>query len=114
MSISRFSVALLVTFAIAASAARPVRAQTAEGAIKSGVITDMNGPLAGASGRGSLEAARMAADEFGNAINGRPIEILSADHQNKPDIGAAIVRRWFDVHHVNCVADMLNSAVRFY
>ena len=55
----------------------------------------------------------MAAEEFGFSISGRPVEILSADHQNKPDIGAAIVRRWFDVGNVNAVADIANSAVGF-
>jgi branched-chain amino acid transport system substrate-binding protein len=113
MSTSRFPVALLVIFAVAASAARPAHAQGSGSPIKIGVITDMNGPLASATGRGSVEAARIAAEEFGNAINGQPIEILSADHQNKPDIGAAIVRRWFDVEHVNVAADIANSAVGF-
>jgi branched-chain amino acid transport system substrate-binding protein len=90
----------------------PTSPQTSEG-IKVGVITDMNGPLSSATGRGSVEAARMAAEVFGFSINGRRIEILSADHQNKPDIGASIVRRWFDVEHVDVVADIANSAVGF-
>src|SRR4029077_4440169 len=105
--------ALCLNFAVAAGVAGPAHSQTSEGAIKVGVVTDMNGPLASATGRGSLEAARMAAEEFGFSINGRRIEILSADHQNKPDIGAAIVRRWFDVEHVDAVADIANSAVGF-
>jgi branched-chain amino acid transport system substrate-binding protein len=113
MSILRLPLALCLNFAVAAGVAGPAHSQTSEGAIKVGVVTDMNGPLASATGRGSLEAARMAAEEFGFSINGRPIEILSADHQNKPDIGAAIVRRWFDVDHVNVVADIANSAVGF-
>jgi branched-chain amino acid transport system substrate-binding protein len=113
MCIPRLPFALCLIFSIAAFAAGPAHSQTAEGAVKIGVITDMNGPLASATGRGSLEAARMAAEEFGYSINGRSIEILSADHQNKPDIGAAIVRRWFDVDHVNVAADIANSAVGF-
>ena len=64
-----------------------------ESSVKIGVMADMNGPLSTASGRGSLEAARMAAEEFNWSVNGKPIEIISADHQNKPDIGAAIARR---------------------
>ncbi len=55
----------------------------------------------------------MAAEEFDFSINGRRIEILTADHQNKPDIGSAIVRRWFDVEHVDVIADIANSAVGF-
>jgi branched-chain amino acid transport system substrate-binding protein len=110
--ISKLAFAPCLIFFLTAAGLQPTYSQVAE-AIKIGVITDMTGPLASASGRGSLEAARMAAEEFGNSINGRPIEILSADHQNKPDIGAAIVRRWFDVEHVNVVADIANSAVGF-
>jgi branched-chain amino acid transport system substrate-binding protein len=113
MPILRLPLALCLIFSIAAGVAGPAHGQIPEAAIRIGVITDINGPLASATGRGSVEAARMAAEEFGSSINGRPIEILSADHQNKPDIGAAIVRRWFDVEHVNVVADIANSAVGF-
>src|ERR1700674_2519423 len=113
MSISRLPFALVLIVSVAAGLAGPALSQSPEGVIKVGVITDMNGPLASASGPGSVEAARMAAEEFGLSISGRPIEILSADHQNKPDIGAAIVRRWFDVEHVDAIADIANSAVGF-
>lgn len=84
-----------------------------ESSVKIGVMADMNGPLSTASGRGSLEAVRMAADEFNWSVNGKPIEIISADHQNEPDIGAAIARRWFDVEHIDVIADLTNSAVGF-
>ena len=113
MSILRLPLALCLNFAVAAGVAGPTHSQISEQPIKVGVITDMNGPLASATGRGSVEAARMAAEEFGFSISGRPVEILSADHQNKPDIGAAIVRRWFDVGNVNAVArrGLVNGAV---
>jgi branched-chain amino acid transport system substrate-binding protein len=81
--------------------------------LRAAAKVDMNGPLSTASGRGSLEAARMAAEEFNWSVNGKPIEIISADHQNKPDIGAAIARRWFDVEHIDVIADLTNSAVGF-
>jgi branched-chain amino acid transport system substrate-binding protein len=55
----------------------------------------------------------MAAEEFGNTINGAQVEILAGDHQNKPDIGAAIARRWFDLEHVDAITDLVNSAVAF-
>jgi branched-chain amino acid transport system substrate-binding protein len=113
MSISRLPFAVGLIVSVAVGLAGPALSQSPDGVIKVGVITDMSGPLASASGRGSLEAARMAAEEFGFSINGRRIEILSADHQNKPDIGAAIVRRWFDVEHVDAIADIANSAVGF-
>lgn len=96
---------------VAAIAATPTRPQAGDEVIKIGVITDMNGQLASATGRGSVEAAHMAAEEFGASIAGRRIQILEADHQNKPDIGSAIVRQWFDADHVGAVADIANSAV---
>jgi len=74
-------------------------------AIRIGVLTDMSGPFATAMGPGSVEAAKMAAEEFGGAINGKPIRILQADHQNKPDIASAIAREWFDRDNVQAIAD---------
>lgn len=81
--------------------------------IKIGVLNDRSGAYADLGGEGSVIAARMAAEEYGNAINGAPIEIISADHQNKPDIGLGIVRRWFDTEKVDVVADISNSGVGF-
>jgi branched-chain amino acid transport system substrate-binding protein len=89
------------------------RAQISNDTIKIGVMADMNGPLSTAGGRGSVEAARMAAEEFGGSIADKHIEIVSADHQNKPDIGAAIARQWFNVEHVDVITDLANSAVGF-
>jgi branched-chain amino acid transport system substrate-binding protein len=101
----------LILLAIAAGIASPGAVRGAGDSIKIGVMADMNGPLASASGPGSFEAARMAADEFGWSINGKRIEVISADHQNKPDLGVVIARRWFDVEHVDVIADLSNSAV---
>jgi branched-chain amino acid transport system substrate-binding protein len=92
--------------------ALPAQAEMSGGKIKIGVLTDLSGPYEQNSGVGSVEAAKMAADEFGNTINGVPVEIVSADHQNKPDIGAAIARR-FDLDGVDAVTDLVNSAVGF-
>ncbi len=83
------------------------------GKVKVGVLTDLSGPYEQNSGQGVVEAAKMAAEEFSGKVNGVPIEIVSADHQNKPDIGAAIARRWFDLEGVEAVADLVNSAVGF-
>lgn len=74
-------------------------------AIRIGVLTDMNGVFATAMGPGSVEAARMAAEEFGGKIHGKPIEILQADHQNKPDIATSLARRWFEQDGVQAIAD---------
>ena len=81
--------------------------------VKIGVLTDLAGPYEQNSGAGSVEAAKMAAEEFGNKINGAPIEIVSADHQNKPDVGASIARHWFDLDGVDAVTDLVNSGVAF-
>ena len=55
----------------------------------------------------------MAAEEFGGKVNGKPIEIIAGDHQNKPDLGASIANRWFDVDKVDAITDLVNSAVAF-
>ena len=66
------------------------------GVVKIGVITDMSGLYADLGGEGSVTAARMAAEEFGNRVAGVPIEVVGADHQNKPDVGANKIREWYD------------------
>jgi branched-chain amino acid transport system substrate-binding protein len=101
------SLAAVLAFATAA------HAQIAGGKVKIGVLTDLSGPYEQNSGVGSVEAAKMAAEELGNAINGTPVEIIAGDHQNKPDLGAAITRRWFDLEHVDAITDLVNSAVAF-
>jgi branched-chain amino acid transport system substrate-binding protein len=79
--------------------------------VKIGILNDMNGPFADQSGKGSVVAAQMAAEEFAGQGGGFKVEILSADHQNKPDIGAQIVREWVDRDGVAAVADAVNSGV---
>jgi len=100
----------LAAFIVFATAAH---AQLSGNKVKIGVLTDLSGPYEQNSGAGSVEAAKMAAEEFGNKVNGAPIEIVAADHQNKPDIGAAIARKWFDLDEVDAVTDLVNSAVGF-
>jgi branched-chain amino acid transport system substrate-binding protein len=79
--------------------------------IKVGILNDMNGPFADQSGRGSVVAAQMAAEEFAALGGGLKVEIVSADHLNKPDVGAQIVREWVDRDGVTAVADAVNSGV---
>lgn len=78
---------------------------------KIGVLTDMTGILSSSLGAGSVDGARMAIEDFGETVNGQPVELVFADHQNKPDIGAAIARKWFDVDGVDAILDIGNSAV---
>lgn len=83
----------------------------AEASLKIGVLTDMNGPLSAYFGAGSVAAAKLAVEDFGPTVLGRTIEVISADHQNKPDAALGILRQWFDVEGVDAVADLGNSAV---
>lgn len=78
--------------------------------VKIGVITDMSGTYADLSGRGSVLAAQMAVEEFGGKALGKPITVLSADHQNKADIASSRARSWFDTDGVDMVIDFPNSS----
>jgi ABC-type branched-subunit amino acid transport system substrate-binding protein len=86
-------------------------AEISGGVVKLGVLTDETGVLSSPSGEGSIEATRMAVEDFGSKAAGKPIEIIHADHQNKTDIGAAIARRWINVDGVDAIVDVPNSAI---
>jgi branched-chain amino acid transport system substrate-binding protein len=79
--------------------------------VRIGVLTDMTGPYGDAAGAGSVTAANLAVADFGPTVLGRKIEVISADHQNKPDVGVSIARTWFDTKGVDMVTDLTNSAV---
>ncbi len=79
--------------------------------IRVGVLTDMGGQLADIGGKGGIEAVRMAVEDFGPTLLNRPIEVISADHQNRADLGSSIATRWFDAEGVEMITDLLNSAV---
>jgi branched-chain amino acid transport system substrate-binding protein len=81
-----------------------------DGPLKLGLILDMSSLYADITGVGSETAAKMAAEDFGGKVLGRPIEILAADHQNKADIAAEIARKWFDTEHVEALMDVAASA----
>ncbi|MGU3496216.1 ABC transporter substrate-binding protein [Xanthobacteraceae bacterium A53D] len=81
--------------------------------VKIGILNDQSGLYADLAGPGSVEAARMAIDEFGGSVLGKKIELVFADHQNKADIGAAKAREWFSQDGVDVIADFSNSSVGF-
>jgi branched-chain amino acid transport system substrate-binding protein len=87
------------------------RAQISDGVIKIGVMNDMSGLYADLTGPGSVLAAKMAVEDFGAAAKGMKVEIVSADHQNKPDVGSTIARTWYDVDKVDAIADVPTSSV---
>jgi len=98
---------------LAMSAAARVQAAPPTKTVKLGVITDMAGSLAAQSGRGSVIAAQMAIDDcLARECAGMTIELVSADHQNKPDIAVGIVRKWIDVDGVDAVTDIIQAGVQ--
>jgi branched-chain amino acid transport system substrate-binding protein len=86
-------------------------AQISDDAVKIGVLTDMNGPAATATGQGSVTSAQMAVEDFGGKVLGKPIVVIVGDHQDKPDIGAGMARRWYDTEQVDLIVDVPVSAV---
>lgn len=85
--------------------------QDPEKVIKIGVLSDMSGLYADLGGKGSVVAAQMAAEEFKGKLGDMTVEVVSADHQNKADIGSSVVRQWLDVDHVDAVVDVPTSSV---
>jgi branched-chain amino acid transport system substrate-binding protein len=106
----RASILLALPLTIALCAA-PAKAGNTAVTVKIGVLSDMSGLYADIGGPGSLAAANMAVEDFNPASHGMKVEIVSGDHQNKPDIGSEIARRWFDVDQINAIADVPNSGV---
>ena len=81
------------------------------GAVRIGILNDQSGLYAEFGGQGSVEAARMAVEDAGGTVGGVPIEILTADHQNKPDIASAIARQWYDRDGVDAIMELTTSSV---
>src|ERR1700747_3081400 len=92
---------LLATLAAAMLASTAALAQVSDDVVKIGVLTDMNGPASTPTGQGSVTAAQMAVGISGGRVLGKPITVIVGDHQLKPDIGAGIARRWYDVEQVD-------------
>ena len=86
-------------------------AQAEDITVKLGVLTDMSSLYADNTGPGSVLAAKMAVQDFNPAAHNMKVEIVSADHQNKPDVGSSIARQWFDVDHVDAIVDVPTSSV---
>ena len=107
----RTVVRILVQLSFAVLASFSAAAQISDNVVKVGVLTDLSGPAATPTGTGSVVAAQMAADDFGGSVAGKPVVIVSADHQIKPDVGSAIARRWYDVEQVDVIVDVPVSAV---
>lgn len=101
----------LLGIAAACLSSAPAFAQISDNVVKIGVLTDMNGPASTPTGQGSVTAAQMAVDDFGGTVLGKPISVIVGDHQDKPDVGASIARRWYDTEQVDLIVDVPVSAV---
>ncbi len=103
---------LVIMAAIGLVAAPAAQAQVSDGIIKIGVLNDQSSLYADLAGQGSVVAARMAVEDFGAAEKGMKVEIVSADHQNKADVGSSIARQWYDADKVDVIVDVPNSGGR--
>jgi branched-chain amino acid transport system substrate-binding protein len=108
---ARFARILCIALAVGLAApAAAAAGKVSDDVVKIGVLTDMSGYYSDLAGPGSVLAARMAAEDFGGKVNGKPIEIVSADHQNKADIASNTARKWFDEEKVDAIADLVSSS----
>ncbi|RBP32511.1 amino acid/amide ABC transporter substrate-binding protein (HAAT family) [Marinobacter pelagius] len=101
------SAVAMATLAIPLTAA----AELSDGKLKIGVLSDMSGVYKALEGPGAVVAAKMAIEDFGGSVLGQPVEVISADHQNKPDIGASTAREWIDAEEVDMITALDNSSV---
>jgi branched-chain amino acid transport system substrate-binding protein len=102
---------LAASLAFAAAALLGTAAQAEDVTVKLGVLNDMSSLYADIGGKGSVTAAKMAVEDFNPAAHGMKVEIISGDHQNKPDVGSNIARQWIDVDHVDAIIDVPTSSV---
>ena len=100
---------VFVTTAVAQQSS--TRGAISDDVVKIGVLNDMSSLYSDGTGKGSLTAAQMAVADFGGSVKGMPIEVISADHLNKPDVGSMIARTWYDTNKVDAIVDVPTSSV---
>ena len=104
-------IATLVS-ALALGVALPAAAQqVSDGKVRIGILNDQSGPFADIGGKNSYVAAQMAVEDFGGTVIGAPVEVITADHQNKADIASNIARQWYDTQQVDAIMELTNSSV---
>ena len=96
-----FATAVATSLALAALGSTAHAQTISDDVVKIGVLTDMSSLYADATGKGSLAAVQMAVADYGGKVKGKPVEVVAADHQNKPDIGVGIARNWYDNEKVD-------------
>lgn len=101
----------IISAALLAATVIPAAADVSDGKIKIGILNDQSGVYADFGGKWSVEAAKMAVEDFGGKVQGAAIEIVDADHQNKPDIASNIARQWYDTEQVDAIMELTTSSV---
>ena len=109
MRLKKIAAACAAALGLGLAATAPVHAQISGDVIRIGIITDMSGLYSDIDGQGGVEAIKMAVADLGGAVNGKKIEVLFADHQNKADVAAAKAREWFDTQGVDMLIGGTNS-----
>src|SRR5215470_7020623 len=99
-----------IAWTAALAAALTLGAAPAGAQVKIGVLNDMSSLYSDIGGKGSVEAAKMAAEDAGPVL-GAPVQVIFADHQNKPDVGSQIARQWYDADGVDVITDVPTSSV---
>ncbi len=103
---------LIMTTALVAASAAPALAQeVSDNVVKIGILNDQSGVYADFGGKSSYEAALMAVEDFGGTVLGQPVEVVTADHQNKADIASNIARQWYDTEQVDAIMELTTSSV---
>src|SRR6184192_2849741 len=97
--------------AVVATSALLLAAPASAQGVKIGVLNDQSGVYADYGGKYSVEAAKMAIEDFGGEVLGQKIEMITADHQNKPDLATSIARRWYDADNVDMITELTTSSV---
>jgi branched-chain amino acid transport system substrate-binding protein len=103
-------IALAAVLLLATGSAVAADPKVSDDAVRIGVLTDMTGYYSDLAGPGSLEAARMAVEDFGGKVLGKPIVVLGADHQLKADVASTVARKWFDEDKVDAIVDLVSSS----
>ncbi len=103
------SISFLLTVALAATSAL-AQDKISGGVVKIGVMNDLSGPYSDLAGTKSVDAAKMAVEDFGGKVLGKPIQVVAADHQNKADVASARAREWFERDNVDVIVDLVNSS----
>ncbi|MBC7151324.1 MAG: ABC transporter substrate-binding protein [Rhizobium sp.] len=102
---------LIASMAMVLASSTAVLAEPSDGKVKIGILNDQSGVYADFGGKSSVEAAKMAIEDYGGKVLGVPVEIVDADHQNKADIASNIARQWFDTEQVDAIMELTTSSV---